>query len=116
MKSKITTKLIRRIYVTCAKMYISDMVLYNSMLTPHDDIFYQDATSEAWQLVMQCYEQHEFKSSKRLVKAYNNFHDYLAIGNCMLNKHTKNDNMMTRMVKSGLYGTYYFFNKAKRND
>lgn len=39
-KDPIPSKLIRRIYVTCAKMYIADMVLYNAMLTDENDIFY----------------------------------------------------------------------------
>lgn len=45
---KISSKLIRRIYITCAKMYVGDMVLYNAMLAIENDIFYQSADSEAW--------------------------------------------------------------------
>eukprot|EP00347_Sterkiella_histriomuscorum_P000824 403374374 len=116
MKQKMNSKLVRRIYVTCSKMYVSDMILYNAMLANENDIFYQDASSEAWQLVMKCYEQHEFKHSKRLIRAYNSFHDYLAIGNCVLNKQSKDDNFVTKMLKHSLYSTYFFFNKEKRSE
>ena len=56
MTGKITSQIVRKIYCTCAKMYVSDMVLYAAMLTPDDDIFYQDASSESWKLVMKCFE------------------------------------------------------------
>lgn len=39
-EGKLSSNLIQRMYTTCAKMYLADLVLYNAMLTSHDDIFY----------------------------------------------------------------------------
>lgn len=113
MTGKITSQIVRKIYCTCAKMYVSDMVLYAAMLTPDDDIFYQDASSESWKLVMKCFEQHQFKNSSKILKAYGKFHEYLAIGNCVMNRISKNDNLIQQMFKQSIYGTYYFFNSSK---
>ena len=47
-KQKIHSLDIRRIYVTCSKVYISDMILYISMQAPEEDLFYQNSRCEQW--------------------------------------------------------------------
>ena len=40
--SKITGTVVKRAYVLCARSYVSDYVIYISMATPLNDVFYQD--------------------------------------------------------------------------
>jgi hypothetical protein len=39
-KKRLSTTLIKKIYISCAKTYISDMLIYNAMRAPEEDMFY----------------------------------------------------------------------------
>lgn len=45
---KIKSRIIKKIYSTCAKLYISDYLLYIAMKSPIDDIFYLNHESNSW--------------------------------------------------------------------
>jgi hypothetical protein len=107
---------IKRIYVLSAKTYIADFILYSAMCTPETDIFYQDINCKDWGTLLNCYTYHEFEDNKKVVKAYKNFYNYVAIGNAMKSKLREDDMAITKMIKHGLYGTYYFLNKKERID
>ena len=73
-------------------------------------------TSDVWQNLLNYYTFHEFPDNKKVVKAYESFYNYVAIGNAMLSKQSERDMAITKMIKQGLYGTYYLLNKKKRID
>jgi hypothetical protein len=50
----------------------------------------------------------------KVVNAYRNFYSYVAIGNAMISQQKMEDHLITRYLKTGIYGTYYFFLKSKR--
>lgn len=79
------------------------------MATPMDDIFYQELSSTDWSILLDCYSFHEFPDNKKVVKAYKNFYKYVAIGNAMLSKQSDSDGTIMKTIKSGYYGTMYFW-------
>ena len=84
--NSVTNASIKLIYVLCAKTYIGDMLLYEALATPLDDIFYQDIAGEDWSKLLGIYTAHEFADNRKVVKAYRNFYSNVAIGNAVLSK------------------------------
>jgi hypothetical protein len=83
----VTSTTIKRIYVQCAKTYVSDFILYAAAFrTPLNDVFYEAVDSECWQTLIGCYSQHEFPDNNKVVNAYKSFYNYVAIGNAMLSQ------------------------------
>eukprot|EP00347_Sterkiella_histriomuscorum_P001768 403370757 len=112
-KQELPSRVIKRIYVTSAKTYVSDLVVYSAMLASHQDIFYQDPCSSDWQTIVKIYDQHVYPDHQKVVKAYQNFFQFVALGNALMSKNNKNDNFLMKNLKQGFYGTYYFFQKQK---
>jgi len=56
------------------------------MSTPLDDIFYSDPNSDDWKIIKSNYMLHEFPNCKKVINAYKNFYQFVALGNAMLNK------------------------------
>lgn len=52
----------------------------------------------------------------KVVKAYKNFYNYVAIGNAMMSRQGANDSQFTKLIKQGAYGAYYLVNKKRRID
>lgn len=53
-------------------------------------------------------------NSQKILKAYKNFYQYIAIGNAMLSKSAAQDNALGKAVATSFYATYYFFFKKQR--
>lgn len=83
---KIHINQIKKIYSLCSKLYISDFIVYITMSSPKSDIFYLDPNEEDWKIMHRHYSLHEFSNRKKIINAYKNFYQYVAIGNAMLNK------------------------------
>ena len=83
---KISTKMIKRLYITCSKLYLSDFLLYISMKSPKNDIFYTQHNSKDWEILGRHFIYHEFPNPKKIINAYQNFFALVAIGNTMINK------------------------------
>ena len=105
---------IKKIYISCAKMFVSDLILFMSLTAPDTEIFYQDHNSPEWSYLLDCFSFHQFPDTAKLVNSYKNFFSFIAIGNSMISQQEKNDHMVKKLLKTSIYGTYYLFNKKRR--
>jgi len=105
---------IKRAYVLCARSYIADFVLYIAMTTPATDVFYQEVSSEDWQALLGIFEYHDFGNTRKLVKAYDSFQDFIAVGHAMMSRQDVTENAFLRTLKKGFYGLHYLVQKEKR--
>lgn len=70
--------------------------------------------SKDWDLLLNYYTYYEFKNNKTVVQNYQNFYNYVAIGNAMLSKTNHTDHIVAKYIKSGFYGALYFLSKKRR--
>ena len=104
---RMTGTAIKRAYVLCARTYISDFVLYIAMTTPTTDVFYQEVSSEDWQSLLGIFEYHDFGNTRKIVKAYESFQDFIAVGHAMMSRQDVHENAFLRTLKKGFYGLHY---------
>ena len=112
--SKISGTIVKRAYVLCARTYVSDFVMYISITTPMNDIFYQDVQSDDWKKMLDIFTFHDFGNHRKLVKAYESFQDFIAVGHAMMSRQDVNENAFLKTLKKGFYGLHYLVQKDKR--
>lgn len=105
----ISIRMLKRIYSTCAKLYITDFLLYIAMKSPKDDIFYIPPSNVNWETLGRHYYKHEFPNPRKIINAYQNFFALVAISNAMINKSANSKGIVSKYVSKGYYATYYLF-------
>ncbi|CDW87878.1 hormone sensitive [Stylonychia lemnae] len=113
---RIESTLIKRIYITCAKAYVSDLVLYSAMSAPSQDLFYQETYTSSWRLLIENFDCYSFPDNSKVVKAYKNFFSYVAVGKAIISKNNKSDGIVKKAFKYSYFGAYYFLQRKKCND
>eukprot|EP00347_Sterkiella_histriomuscorum_P013953 403362725 len=113
-KSIVDTKSIRKLFVHCSKIYITDQMLYVSMVAPKDDLFYKNENDECWKYLMQYYSCVEYPDDHKVLSSYKTFYQNIALGNAFVSKAFIHESKMKKYLYTSLYASYYFFFKTKR--
>jgi len=83
-------------------------MLYNAMLAPLADLFYQPATSDDWKVYEEISEtRNTIDSEKRLLKIYKELSFLIALGNASYAGKTKGKNLITQGIYTGAYASFF---------
>ena len=64
--------------------------------------------------MLEIFTFHDFGNHRKLVKAYDKFMDFIAVGNAMMSRQNVNENAFVKILKKGFYGLHYLVQKDKR--
>jgi len=100
----------------CNKLELFTNYFILSYKIPHDDIFNQSENSDSWIKFKNHSERRVVYSRHVLNKKLQQVFDMIILGNASVSKgHNEFDSKYLRILGSGWYMAYFFFNKKKAN-